>query len=117
MDLKNQVNITDGVTIIFLALLTNIFSEGISWLFIYKKKKYKECKKNIEVLNKKIEQSKEGLKGKNKVVDKRVKQSENDLKMYNTEMMKVRLNLFTCIDQDDNDNDNWVIRCLFPESI
>jgi uncharacterized membrane protein (DUF106 family) len=89
MDLKNQVNIYDAITIIFLALLTNIFSEAISWLFIYRKKKYRECKKNIELLNKKVEQAKEGLKGKNKVTDKRLKQSESDLKDLNTEMMKV----------------------------
>jgi uncharacterized membrane protein (DUF106 family) len=89
MDIKNQVNIYDAITIIFLALLTNIFSEAISWLFIYRKKKYRECKKNIELLNKKVEQAKEGLKGKNKVTDKRLKQSESDLKDLNTEMMKV----------------------------
>jgi hypothetical protein len=36
-----------------------------------------------------VEQAKEGLKGKNKVTDKRLKQSESDLKDLNTEMMKV----------------------------
>jgi hypothetical protein len=115
MDLKNQINITDSFTIIFLALLTNIFSEGISWMFIYKKKKYKECKKNIELLNKKIDQSKESMKGKNKVVDKKVKQNENDLKILNAEMMKVSISLY--IDKDDNNPNNRIICCLFPKSI
>jgi hypothetical protein len=89
MDLKNQINIYDGFTIIFLALLTNIFSEFLSWFFIYRTKKYKETKRQIDQLSKKIEISKEGLKGKNKVQDKKVKANEGNLKSLNTEMMKV----------------------------
>ena len=89
MDIKNQVNIYDGFTVIFLALLTNIFSEFLSWFFIYRTRKYKETKRQIDLLTRKIEVSKEGLKGKNKVQDKKVKQNEGNLKALNTEMMKV----------------------------
>jgi uncharacterized membrane protein (DUF106 family) len=88
-DLKNQVNPYDSITIIFLALLTNVFSEFLSWLFIYRTKKYKDCKKQIDSLNKKIELSKDSLKNKTKQGDKKVKQHENDLKSLNMEMMKV----------------------------
>lgn len=89
MDLKNQVNIYDGFTVILLAILTNVFSEFLSWFFIYRTRKYKETKKQIDLLNKKIESTKEGLKGKSKVQDKKVKQNEGNLKALNSEMMKV----------------------------
>ena len=86
-DLKNQVNLYDCLTILILALLTNIISELLSWIFIYRKKNYKECKKQIDILNKKIETS----KGKTKNLDKKVKHQETELKNLNMEMMKVIL--------------------------
>ncbi len=89
LDLKNQINLTDLITILFLALLTNVFSEFMSWLFIYRKKKYKECKKNIDRLNKSIESAKESLNGKSKQTDKKLKHQEAELKVFNMEMMKV----------------------------
>ena len=86
-DLKNRIELYDCITIIFLALLTNIFSEFLSWLFIYRTKKYKECKKQIDLLNKKIDAAKEGLRSKG---DKKLKQQENTLKSLNGEMTKVK---------------------------
>lgn len=86
-DMKNQVNLCDGLVIIFLALLTNVFSELLSWVFIYRKRKYKECKKQIDTLNKKIEIAKESVKSK---TDKKLKTQETDLKSLNMEMMKVK---------------------------
>jgi len=88
-DTKNQINLTDLMMILFLAFLTNGFSEFLSWMFIYRKRKYKECKKQIDLLNKKIESVKEGLQGKSKQLDKKIKQQEADLKTLNMEMMKV----------------------------
>jgi hypothetical protein len=90
IDSKNQINLTDLMMILFLALLTNGFSEFLSWLFIYRKRKYKECKKQIDLLNKKIESGKEGVQGKSKQLDKKIKQQEADLKTLNMEMMKVK---------------------------
>lgn len=87
LNIKNQINIADSLIILILALFTNIFSEFLSWLFIYKKKNYKNCKKQIDILNKKIEISKESTK--NKLADKRAKQQEAELKVLNMEMMKV----------------------------
>ncbi len=88
-DSKNLINLNDSAIIIFMALLTNILSELLSWAFIYRKRKYKECKKQIDSLNKKIEVAKESVKGKTKTVDKRLKQQETDLKSLNMDMMKV----------------------------
>ena len=89
VDIKNQINLTDLLMILFLAFLTNAFSEFLSWLFIYRKKKYKENKKQIDILNKKVETAKESLQGKSKQLDKKIKQQEADLKALNMEMMKV----------------------------
>jgi uncharacterized membrane protein (DUF106 family) len=88
VDLKNQVNLSDTVTIILLAVLTNVFSEFLSWLFIYRKRKYKETKKQIDSLNKKIESTKESVM-KTRQSDKMIKQQETELKGLNMEMMKV----------------------------
>lgn len=89
--LKNSINITECFVIIFLALLTNLFSEMLSWVFIYRKKKYRECKRQIDALNKKIDMKKESLNLKSKTGDKKIKQQENDLKTLNMEMMKIRM--------------------------
>lgn len=86
---KNLVSYGDCITILFLALLTNIFSEFLSWLFIYRRKKYKELKKLIDTLTKKIENAKDLLRGKTKTTDKKLKNQESDLKNYNMEMVKV----------------------------
>ena len=91
IDIKNQINLSDILVILLIALVTNAFSEFLSWLFIYRKKKYKECKKQIDLLNKKIEFSKESLQGKSKQLDKKIKQQEADLKVLNMEMMKVEI--------------------------
>ena len=53
--------------------------------------KYKDCKKQIDILTKKVEIAKETLKGKTKTVDKKIKQQETDLKTLNAEMMKVKI--------------------------
>lgn len=91
VDIKNQINMSNIFLILLIALVTNAFSEFLSWLFIYRKKKYKECKKQIDLLNKKIEFSKESLQGKSKQLDKKIKQQEADLKLLNMEMMKVNI--------------------------
>lgn len=91
IDLKNQINPYDSLKIILLAVITNLFAEFLTWMFIYRTKRYKECKKQIDNLNKKIEINKESIKGKSKQLDKKVKQQENDLKFLSMDMMKVSL--------------------------
>lgn len=87
---KNQVNIQDCLVIFLLALTTNIFAELLSFIFIYRQKKYKELTRMIENLNKKIEQTKLNLAGNVRTNERKIKKSEDELKVHNFEMMKVR---------------------------
>lgn len=115
VDLKNQINPYDTLIILALAFMTNVFSEFLSWLFIYRTKKHKETKKQIDFLNKKIELSKEGLKGNTKQSDKKVKQQEADLKGLNMEMMKVRISYsfpIKCLDKDVDYFYNRTVYCF-----
>ena len=87
---KNQINIYDSSIVILLALVTNVFFEFFSWFFLYRTKRYKEAKKKIDSLSKKIEEAKDTLIGKNNVQEKKIKTREADLKENNFEMMKVK---------------------------
>ena len=89
VDLKNQVNLYDPLWVFLLALLTNGFSEFLSWIFIYRTKKYISCKKQIDILTIRIEEAKEMHKSKDKNFEKKLKMQENDLSHMNAEMMKV----------------------------
>jgi uncharacterized membrane protein (DUF106 family) len=89
IDLKNQINLFDPLWVFLLALMTNGFSEFLSWMFIYRTKKYQNTKKQIDILTKKIEESKEMHKSKDKNFEKKTKMQENELKSLNSEMMKV----------------------------
>ena len=91
VDLKNQVNPFDSIKIICLAIFTNLFAEFLTWMFIYRTKRYKQTKKEINALNKKIEQNKENIKGTSKHIDKKVKQQENELKYKSFDMMKTKM--------------------------
>ena len=53
INLKNQINPIDCIKIIFLAIFTNLFAEFLTWMFIYRTKKYRETKKQIDMLKKK----------------------------------------------------------------
>ena len=89
IDLKNQINLYDPLWVLLLALMTNGFSEFLSWMFIYRTKKYTNNKRQIDTLTKKIEDSKEMHKSKDKNFEKKIKLQENELKNLNGEMMKV----------------------------
>jgi len=87
---KNFIDVMDTIKIVILALCTNLFAEFLTWLFIYRTKKYKENKKQMDLLNKKLEINKETVKGKNKQIEKKIKQQENELKILGFEMMKIK---------------------------
>ena len=89
-DSKNFIDIADSIKIIALAIFTNLFAEYLTWLFIYRKKDYKENKKQMDILSKKLEINKESVKGKNKQLDKKIKIQENELKYMGYEMMKIK---------------------------
>ena len=88
---KNIINPFDGLKIIGLALFTNLFSEFLTWLLIYRTKKYKETKKQIDSITKKLDINKESLTKTTKKTDKKIKQQENELRLMNFEMMKGKL--------------------------
>ena len=89
-DSKNFIDIHDGLKIILLAISTNLFAEFLTWMFIYRTKKYKENKKQMDILNKKLEINKESVKGHSKQLDKKIKLQENELKLLGFEMMKIK---------------------------
>ena len=91
IDLKNQINLYDPLWVFLLALLTNGFSEFMSWVFIYRTKKYTSCKRQIDILTLRIDEAKEMPKTKDKNFEKKLKTQENDLKNMNAEMMKVNI--------------------------
>lgn len=91
VDAKNLINPFDSIKIICLAIFTNFFAEFLTWMFIYRTKRYKDTKKQIDLLNKKIEINKESIKGHSKQIDKKVKQQENELKFLSFDMMKTKM--------------------------
>lgn len=93
---KNKVDPLDSIKIILLAIGTNLFAEFLTWIIIYRTKRYRDTKKQIDLLNLKIEKAKESTKGKSKHTDKKVKQQENDLKLLSYDMMKTKMiSMFT----------------------
>ena len=89
-DSKNFIDISDCLKIVFLSVFTNLFAEFLTWMFIYRTKKYKENKKQMDKLSKNLEIIKESTKGKKKQIDKKIKQQENELKYMGFEMMKIK---------------------------
>ena len=87
---KNFIEISDSIKIIVLAIFTNLFAEFLTWMFIYRKKNYKENKRQMDILSKKLEINKESIKSKSKQLDKKIKQQENELKILGYEMMKIK---------------------------
>lgn len=88
---KNAIQITDILITFALAFMTNCFSECLSYLFIYRKKKYRELTKTIETQTKKIDQLKEDLSNTIKQSEKKVKKLEGELKGFSFEMTKMRM--------------------------
>lgn len=88
---KNQILITDLLIIVGLALVTNCFSELVSYIFIYRKKQYKELTKNIQSETKKIELIKDSLSLNARQSDKKLKNMESELKNLNFQMTKLRM--------------------------
>lgn len=88
---KNDITPTDGVKIICLSVLTNLFAELLTWLLVYRTKVYKDNKKEIDDLNKKLDEKKESLKAKSKQQDKKIKFIESNLKQKNFDMMKTNM--------------------------
>lgn len=85
------ISVSDIGVIIALAFMTNCFSEFLSYVFIYRKKQYKELSKSIELQMKKIETIKSSIADTYRQSDKKVKKLEGELKDQNFQMMKLRM--------------------------
>mgnify|MGYP006180662629 CR=1 FL=1 len=88
---KNSIALNDMFVVIGLALMTNCFSEFLSYFLIYRKKQYKELNRTIDSQTKKIEQLKDSLSTTIRQSDKKVKKLDAELKAYNFDMMKFRM--------------------------
>lgn len=89
---KYSINRLDMFYIIGLAMLTNCFSELLSYLLIYRKKEYKELFKSIDLQTKKLESFKSSIsKNTYAKVNKKEKKYEEDLKSLNFKMMRMRM--------------------------
>lgn len=88
---KNKVDPFDCIKIILLAISTNLFAEFLTWMIIYRTKRYRDNKKQIDTLNLKIEKAKESTQKNDKREAKRIKQYEHDLKILSYDMMKTKM--------------------------
>ena len=57
-DSKNFIDITDPLKIVVLSIFTNFFAEFLTWMFIYRTKKYKENKRQMDRVSKNLELTK-----------------------------------------------------------
>lgn len=83
-----DLSLLDALLIIVAALVTASASEALSWLLIYRTEDYQALKKNIELLSKKVEKSKEQtfVASKQKAQDKKVARSEETLKAMSQQL-------------------------------
>ena len=88
---KNKIDPFDCIKIIIMAICTNLIAEFLTWMLIYRTKKYRENKKQIDTLNLKIEKSKDSAKANDKREAKRIKQQEQELKLLSFDMMKTKM--------------------------
>eukprot|EP01084_Bolivina_argentea_P103020 184560_1 len=84
-----------GLTVLF----TSFLSEGISWVLIYRTKKFQALKNQIDTMNSKLEESRKRQK-ENKTKDpklkKQIKSMEDQLKIYSRDLyiMQMPSNFF-----------------------
>ncbi|EGG19239.1 hypothetical protein DFA_02024 [Cavenderia fasciculata] len=84
--------ITDILFILGVSIASSLFSEGVSWLFVYRTESYKKAKINIDRLTEQVEKAKESesskssLLSKSKGKDKKLERLEDSLKQANQQM-------------------------------
>eukprot|EP00827_Trimyema_finlayi_P004097 TRINITY_DN4003_c0_g1_i1.p1 TRINITY_DN4003_c0_g1~~TRINITY_DN4003_c0_g1_i1.p1 ORF type:complete len:115 (-),score=30.07 TRINITY_DN4003_c0_g1_i1:60-404(-) len=93
MEQEIEIDHFDTLSVIFYSILTTIFAEFGMWLMFYSKQEYKELKKNITNMSKKLEKQKEQfvLQNKQKQQEKKKQQYEGQFKAYNQEMTAYRM--------------------------
>ena len=91
--LANEPDLYYCIVVMALALFTSLISEALSWLFIYRTQEYKDLKKEIDALTRKIEKKKMDA-SENKVgkaSEKKIQNKEAKLKDMNQRMSGVRM--------------------------
>ena len=87
-----DIDLSSTFSILAMAILTSVLSEGLSWMLIYKTESYKEIKKQTDKLQKKIDKVKGKLKdGISKGNDKKLQTHEAMLKNTQQDMTKVKM--------------------------
>ena len=92
-ELANEPDLYSCFVVMSLAIFTSLISEGLSWLFIYRTTEYKELKKDIDALTRKIEKKKLDAQENKlaKVAEKKIQIKEAKLKDLNQAMGKTRM--------------------------
>ena len=92
-ELANDPDLYSCFVVMSLAIFTSLISEALSWFFIYRTSEYKDLKKEIDTLTRKIEKKKEDLAENraNKVSEKKIQVKEDQLKELNQRMSKARM--------------------------
>ena len=92
-ELANDPDLYSCITVMLLAIFTTLISEGLSWIFIYRTTEYKDLKKEIDALTRKIDKNKQDIAENRvgKASEKKVQEKENKLKDLNQRMSKSRM--------------------------
>eukprot|EP00794_Sanderia_malayensis_P015834 gene15834-17430_t len=85
--------IEDTILILFVAVLTALFSEGLTYLLIYRTEKYKKLTAEVEKHSKKLEKKKEIVTDISKQggQKKKIERVEEKLKSHNRDLSMVKM--------------------------
>jgi len=81
----------DSIFIIFISVCTALFSEGLTWLLVYRTEKYQGLKADVERQCKKIEKKKESTDMSDLKSKKKLEKEEERLKTTNREISMVKM--------------------------
>ena len=81
----SDISFFDALPIVIAAIFTAAFSEGLSWLLIYRTESYKELKKTIELQSKKVDRFKDQnvVISRQKKQEKKIVRNEQSLRSLN----------------------------------
>eukprot|EP00033_Pygsuia_biforma_P000416 GCRY01000497.1.p1 GENE.GCRY01000497.1~~GCRY01000497.1.p1 ORF type:complete len:180 (+),score=39.82 GCRY01000497.1:92-631(+) len=87
------MDIYDVFLVILTGIASSVFTEGVSWLLIYRLESYQRLKANIDSLQKKIDKAKiqESMVSASKKSDKKIVRLEEQLKLQNQDMQMMKL--------------------------
>ena len=91
--LPSRKMIEDTILILLIAVLTALFSEGLTYLLIYRTEKYKKLTAEVEKNSKKLEKKKETVTDISKQggQKKKIERVEEKLKSHNRDLSMVKM--------------------------